>query len=260
MPIAIFYNAKTNPRNKKYAEEVAAAFRKHQISPLINPPAKQFRRIDVAIAVGGDGTVLYVANLLAKFQIPILGINFGHRGYLCQAPSADLASAVERLVRKDYTISAKTRIQARIQRPRRPAAILEALNEISIGGIVRTVHLDVEIKTPDRLLRTKITGDGLIIASETGSTAYNINAGGPLLLTAAFSVVASNAFFESEQLLPVTRSIVIPTEATLRIRDLSQKVANLPFVIADGQNAIRIGKEDTITIERSMNPSNFICL
>lgn len=258
MKAAIFYNPKTNPENKTYAAQVARTLTRHAIGYAINPRTAQLRSVQLALAVGGDGTVLYVANLLAKSKIPLLGINFGHRGYLCQVRSAELEAAVARLKSRDYSLSERTRLATSIKKEDGTKLIQEALNEISIGGINRTVHIQADIAYPDHSLRADITGDGLIIATRTGSTAYNINAGGPMLLTDAFSVVANNAFFKSEALLPVTRSLVLPESAVIRIRDLSHNQDNLPFVIADGQDAVRLHKDDQVLIKKSKHKNLFI--
>lgn len=257
---AIFYNSKTNPKNKQYALETAQALEKHGLEYSLNPSEKHFKKISLALAVGGDGTVLYAANLLAQYKIPILGINFGHRGYLCAIKKEQLEEGIRKIAEKKYSIEEKTRIQAEIKKRKNSTIRLEALNEISVGGINRTVHINAEISMPRFSIKTEITGDGLIIATQTGSTAYNINAGGPILLTEAFSVLANNAFFESDFLLPVTKSLVIPSDSTVKIKDLSHNSANLPYVIADGQKAIRISKEDYITIKKAPHTNLFIKL
>ena len=258
MILAIFYNAKTNPENKKYAREVTDALDKNKIGYLINPRQTEFRKIKTAITVGGDGTVLYTANLLSKYKIPILGINFGHRGYLCQVQNDMIEDAIMHIKTNAYEIAEKTRIQAIIEKRNKSIATLDALNEISVGGINRTVHLCVSIITPDMTIDSHIAGDGLIVSTQTGSTAYNINAGGPMLLTDTFSIVANNAFFDSKFMLPVTKSIVVSTDTVMKISDLSHNPSNLPFVITDGIDAIKIDKDDTVTIKKSKNMNRFI--
>lgn len=258
MKFAIFYNPKTNPENKKHALETAEILKKQKISFLLNPSEKDMGKIDIALAVGGDGTVLYTANLLAKTDIPILGINFGHRGYLCNANKNKIGEAIDRIFENNYRISRKTRIQAEIKRQNDEIKKLEALNEISVGGINRTVYIDTKIITPERSVQSKIIGDGLIVSTRTGSTAYNINAGGPMLLTEAFNIVANNAFFQSEYLLPITRSLVVPPETVIEIRDFRHDATNLPYVIADGQKSVKISKTDSVIIKKSDKDSLFV--
>jgi NAD+ kinase len=258
MLIAIFLNSKTNPQNLKKAQEIGNILDKHKLEYLINPSEKQFQKISLAISVGGDGTVLYTANLLSKSKIPILGINFGHRGYLCQISKEDTEEKIALIAKKQYQIEEKTRIQASIYKSRKIIYQMEALNEISIGGINRTVHLNAKIKTDSANIDCNVIGDGLIIATKTGSTAYNINAGGPMLLTEAFTVLANNAFFESDFLLPITKSLVVSTGTTLEIKDISNKKANSPFIIADGQEAKRISSQDTVIIKKSKYRNYFI--
>jgi len=258
MNIAIFYNPKTNPKNKSYALEIAAILKMHGLKYLLNPLEKDFRDTHIAISAGGDGTVLYTANLLANHKIPILGINFGHRGYLCETSKDKIEEAIEKIVQKKYHIEEKTRIQAEIRKRKKETIRLDALNEISIGGINRTVYLDLQIKTPERNLKINTAGDGIIVATRTGSTAYNINAGGPILMTEALSLIANNAFFQSDSLLPITKSIVLSSDTKITITDSSHNILNLPYVIADGQEAVRIQKENIVIIKKAKEKNLFI--
>lgn len=259
MKIAIFYNSKTNPENKQHAAQIAKILREYNMDFDINPKQpNNLGKINFAIAVGGDGTVLYAADLLSKTKTPILGINFGHRGYLCAANKDDAAEKIQKIIKGEYRIDEKTRIQAEIRRRKGKSVILEALNEISIGGINRTVHIDSEIILPEKKIKSKIIGDGLIVATQTGSTAYNINAGGPILLTDAFSVVANNAFFQSDFLLPITKSLVVPASTVIRISDSGHNIANLPYVIGDGQQAVKTNREDIVVIKKSKDKNYFV--
>lgn len=258
MLIAIFYNSKTNPQNIKKAQEIGMILRKNKIEHIINPPENTFKKIKLAISVGGDGTVLYTADLLSKSRIPILGINFGHRGYLCQISKEEMEEKIALIAKGQYKIEEKIRIQASIYKNKEITYQMEALNEISIGGINRTVHLNTKIKNNSSNIDCNVIGDGLIIATRTGSTAYNINAGGPMLLTEAFTVLANNAFFESDFLLPITKSLVVSTDTILEIKDISNKKANSPFIIADGQEAKKISSQDTVIIKKSKYKNYFI--
>lgn len=258
MRAAIFYNIRTNPRNIEYVELVASELDKSGISYLINPAQISANTADIALAVGGDGTVLYTANLLARTRLPILGINFGHRGFLCALDKDNYEKYLPRLAAGKYTIEKKTRVEAEIKKPDNRVFSLEALNEISLGGINRTVSLEAEIRTPEREITARISGDGLIVSTMTGSTAYNINAGGPMLLTDSFVVLANNAFFESDDLLPITKSLVVPVETVIKANDLSHNPRNLPYVIADGQAAVKTGKDDLITIKKAKHLNYFV--
>jgi NAD+ kinase len=258
MKAAIFYNPQTNPKNKLFAEEIRQSLAERAVKAWINPPAKDFPKIDLAFSVGGDGTVLHTANLLAGRKIPLLGINFGHRGHLCETDKEGWQRALSRIVAGDFRVEEKSRIQAKITKRQNTIRTLEGLNEISIGGINRTVHLGVEIRTKDTCLKIEVQGDGLLVATRTGSTAYNLNAGGPMLLLEALSVVANNAFFTSQDLLPITHSLVLPSDALVRVRDISGKSANRPFAIADGQESFKLAAGDTVTICKAHTTSLFI--
>lgn len=196
---------------------------------------------DGVIVLGGDGTLLQVANQMAPREIPVLGINFGHVGYLCEVPADRLAEALQRLTQRQYTVDLRTMVRATVRRKERTIRQLDALNEILIGGATRTLTLDVSIDD-ERL--GEIRGDGIIVATRTGSTAYSFSAGGSILLQDGLVLVASNAVFATS-----IRSVILPTTARIQIEDRSW--ATTPYVIADGQRDYRLRKGDRIEISRS---------
>ena len=101
-------------------------------------------------------------------------------------------------------------------------------------------------------------GDGVIIATETGSTAYIINAGGPVLITDVFGVVANNAFFDSDFLFANTKSFVTSVDAVFKIVVINTFKDNLPFLVADGQRDYRLREGDSVEVRKSKNKNLFI--
>jgi NAD+ kinase len=197
--------------------------------------------VDAVIVLGGDGTLLQVANQMAPREVPVLGINFGHVGYLCEVAAERIPEALERLLRGQYAVDLRTMARATVTRRGRIIRELDALNEILIGGATRTLTLDVSIDG-ERL--GEIRGDGIIVATRTGSTAYSFSAGGSILLQDGLVLVASNAVFATS-----IRSLILPTSARIGILDRSW--ATTPYVIADGQRDYRMRKGDAVEITRS---------
>lgn len=136
----------------------------------INSPDKN---VDFAIIVGGDGTILRAARFFAPYGIPIFGINLGRLGFLAQANAQDVGFALEKLFNSEFKIDERLMLSLKNE-------TATALNDIVVKGLnlSRTVELEVYIN--DRLVCNYLA-DGLIISTPTGSTAYTLSAGGPVL-------------------------------------------------------------------------------
>ena len=136
--------------------------------------------VDLFIALGGDGTMLRAGHLCAPLQVPILGINLGRFGFLTEVRKEDWQVALDRVVRGDYWLEQRMMLRADHRRQDQSLGRWEVLNECFIGRgeIVRPVDLTAEI---DGRYLTTYVADGLIAATPTGSTAYALAAGGPIL-------------------------------------------------------------------------------
>lgn len=199
------------------------------------------QRVEALLSFGGDGTLLHTARLMAPLGIPVLGINFGRVGYLCEVSEERLEDALDRLLARNYSLDQRSMVRGRVFRGADETWWSDALNEILIGGTNRTLTLDVTI---DGHFFGTIRGDGIIVATRTGSTAYAFSAGGSILLLEAMVLVASNALFASS-----IRSLVLPLGSTVRICNRT-RVAR-PYVIADGQHDHTIDEDQHVDISRS---------
>lgn len=197
--------------------------------------------VDVVLAFGGDGTLLHAARLMAPRSIPVLGVNFGRVGYLCAATEEQLSEVLDILTRGDYTIDERCMLRARVFNRREKVWQVDAFNEVLVGGSNRTLTFDVSINGEHL---GPIVGDGVIVATRTGSTAYAMSAGGPVVMLESMVMVTSNAI-ASCLLAPS----VIPLDATVKIRNCTE-VAR-PYVIADGQKDYQIHHGTEIEIVRS---------
>ena len=207
------------------------------------------READLVIAFGGDGSLLHAARSLAPHGVPVLGVNFGRIGYLCTVNAQHLEPALEDLLRGRYRLERRNMIQCQVWQEGQLLWQAQALNEVLVGGCNRTVSLEVHI---DDVPFGAIRGDGLILATKTGSTAYSFSAGGPVLMIEdALCLVASNAVFSSS-----IRSLVLPIETHLRLRNLTSGAQ--PFVVADGQNDLAIAANAEVLLGRSPYRASFI--
>ena len=149
--------------------------------------------IDFALSVGGDGTFLTSAAAIGDKNIPILGINYGHLGFLAEVQSQDVDDILHKLVNGEYTIEQRSLLQLTIldkDGAKRDGLILapNALNEIAILKQGLSSMLSIELKVNGELLHT-YHSDGLVIATPTGSTAYNLSIGGPLMVPQSRGII-----------------------------------------------------------------------
>jgi len=144
---------------------------------------------DMALSVGGDGTFLETAMIVKNTGIPVAGINTGRMGFLANIPADDIEKSIEMLVNNDYTII--ERCCLKLEKPDRLFSGNEAsaLNEITIQKVGLSM-ITVKIEVDDNYLNT-YWGDGVIISTATGSTAYNLSSGGPILAPDDTSIIIS---------------------------------------------------------------------
>jgi len=246
--IAVSYNSLIKPEAEHFAKEGIKWLQHEGIDVLDNPELFD-NSIDVVVVYGGDGSLLHVANMVAPFDIPIVGINCGRVGYLCNSPLLNKLTILKRLLDSNISIDTRLRISVFVN----DKFTLDALNEIVIGGINRTVYLDMYARSNyDLKVKLSAIGDGLIFSTRTGSTAYNVNAGGPVLLTDdVFSIVANNSIFKSDNLPVNTKSIITSADTIFDIEITNKSKNNIPDLIADGQRTYKLYKDDEIIIRRS---------
>ena len=201
------------------------------------------RAVDLLLVFGGDGTLLRAAREIAGSQTPLLGINIGGLGFLTAVSSADLPRALKHVWNGEFKFENRALIEAHASCGGQTLH-QTALNDlvISRGGASRLIELHVSV---DGEPLTRYRGDGLIVSSPTGSTAYSLAAGGSLVFPTA----------EVFQLTPVcphtltNRSLILPLTATIRIKAMTPKPATI--LSADGNVVAELNAGDQIEIRRS---------
>lgn len=205
--------------------------------------------IEIAIVLGGDGSIIGAASDICEFDIPILGINFGHVGYLAELEETDI-SLIASVLKHDFIIDERMMLEAEIIR--RDGSIIAsppALNDIvlSNGPVARLLNFDLHC---DGILVQKCRSDGLIVATPTGSTAYSMSAGGPILAPQLDAFCLTPICPHSLN----NRPVIVPGESKIEIsvaENVTDNIDNSVFVSIDGHTAIKIGFGDRIKIERS---------
>jgi NAD+ kinase len=200
--------------------------------------------VDVVLVLGGDGTMLSVVRLVAEKGIPVFGINLGSLGFLTEVGKEDIYGAVEKMLSGGSLVEERMMLRAVIIRGGNKIAEYTVLNDVVInkGALARIIDLETYINT---IYVTTFKADGLIIATPTGSTAYSLSAGGPILYPTIESVVLTPICSHTL----TNRPIVLPDSFTveIRLKSLSEDV----FLTLDGQQGYSLKKDDVIEIQKA---------
>ena len=205
---------------------------------------------DMVIVLGGDGTILHAARELEGSETPILGVNLGHLGFLTSVHSDALSTTVTEILRGEYEISERHTIQSTLMRDDKPLETHRALNDVVIsrGAFSRIVRLRVSI---DGEWLTEYVCDGMIFATATGSTAYSLSAGGPILLPTARACILTPICPHALS----NRSIIAGEDSVLRCRVAS--AAGELLLTVDGQVQTRMQVGDEVAVCSAPAPGAF---
>lgn len=217
-----------------------------QLSPDGRRPAFAPEDVDLLVTLGGDGTLLRGARLVAAHRAPVFGVNLGHLGFLTSVAATEMADAVERLFRGDYWIDERITFEVTVLRGGGGGGeSFLALNDAVIhkGGLARIVRLAVEIE-PEGLEIGTYSADGIIISTPTGSTAYSLSAGGPIVVPTVDCIVATPICPHSL----VVRPIILPINASIAVRAVGP-VEGLILTV-DGQDGAQLQGGDRVLIRR----------
>lgn len=206
---------------------------------------------EAIVVLGGDGTMIAAARLVGGSGTPVLGINLGSLGYLTDFAVDDTIKALDSLCAGDYDIDPRAMLEWRAIRQEEQFAVGTVLNDVVINKstVARIIEIDCWV---DSRQLTKYRGDGLIVATPTGSTAYNLSAGGPIIHPETQAVCIA-------PICPHTltnRPIVLPdsVKVTLELITREQEV----MLTSDGQTGIELIGGDRIDIRKSPNPFNMV--
>ena len=199
---------------------------------------------DMIVVLGGDGTILRVARELENSETPIFGVNLGSLGFLTSVRSEELAVAVQEILRGEYQLSERQAIQTALLRGGKRLETHRALNDavISRSAFSRIVRLKLSI---DGELLTEYVCDGMIFATATGSTAYSLSAGGPILLPSARALVVTPICPHALS----SRSVIAGEDSVVRCRVAS--AAGELLLTIDGQVQVRMQVDDEVEVRRA---------
>lgn len=226
-----------------------------ELAPLVPPDAPRLghpSQIDALITLGGDGTLIRGARYLGGADVPLFGVNLGKLGFLTTCGAEEFPETFARFARGEHRAQTRMVLEARTWTPEGALGIqVRAMNDVVIhkGGYARVLRMRV-FADDDPIAR--LAADGLVIASPTGSTAYSLSAGGPIVVPTFDSLIVTPVAAHTLALRPT----ILPPEITVQVEldDEQEEV----LLTADGQVGIGIPVGHRLTVRRSPHPIRLV--
>jgi NAD+ kinase len=207
--------------------------------------------VDLILVLGGDGTMIATARMVGDQEVPVLGVNYGGLGYLAEFRIEELYTALESILSGNYRLDRRVMLAVELKRGDAPLQSSRVLNDVVINksALARIIEIDAYL---NRQFVNSFRADGLIVSTPTGSTAYNLSAGGPVIFPSMNAVVIT-------PICPFTlsnRPIVVPDDAEI---ELLLKTDNEEVALTlDGQVGFPLKVEDRVAIRKSRTTFNLI--
>jgi NAD+ kinase len=212
--------------------------------------------VDLIVSLGGDGTLLSAARQTAGLDIPVLGVNLGHLGFLTAVAGEEVEWALEHFLQGRFVTDVRCTLEATVVHgDGTPGQSFVALNDVVVhkAGAARVAKIDLSVG--DGALRDEVgsfTGDGVIISTPTGSTAYSLSAGGPIIVPSVECLVIT-------PICPHTlavRPLVIPSGARVTVRELSNSEEMV--VTVDGEVGQQLAPADAVVVRQGATPIQLV--
>jgi len=208
-------------------------------------------RVDLMLVLGGDGTMIATGRMLGDNQIPVIGVNYGGLGYLAEFPIEEMFPALEAILAGEYKGQQRLMLRVELWRGDELVTQNRVLNDVVINKSALARIIEIEAYLNDQFV-TLFRADGLIVATPTGSTAYNLSAGGPIIFPSMNAMVIT-------PICPFTlsnRPIVVPDDSMIEVRLITEneEVA----LTLDGQVGFSLQAGDRILIRKSDTAFNLV--
>lgn len=232
----------------------------HHIGSLLDKRVHMFdeeqlyEKCDAIIAIGGDGTILSVAQKACLYEVPIIGINLGRLGFLADVETSEVEQFLPRLLTKEYTIEERMMLSIRVIDPSGECHKFYALNDAYVARGSSSRISEFEIKVNEQFLDL-YPADGIIIATPTGSTAYNLSAGGPIVAPSVSQMMITPICPHSIY----SRAVILADTDRIEIKTNNYDGTTLELVI-DGQMKMNITPMHFIEIEKAPYTTKLIKL
>lgn len=225
----------------------------HSLSGGTDPTAQAPSDLSCVFVLGGDGTFLSAVRWIGNSSIPVLGVKYGEVGFLADTTENQLTQAAESVLEGSFKTVPRMRLQVTVLRENSETTRKTILNDVVInrGALARLAHVQTYI---DGQFLTEYRADGLIIATPTGSTAYSLAAGGPIVHPAVDSILLA-------PICPFTltnRPLIVPADVCVKLK-LARGASDI-YLTFDGQAGLEIDERDTIVVRRDKHPVHMIIL
>jgi NAD+ kinase len=228
------------------AEKFTEKIESDAVCTVITDESERLGEADLLVVLGGDGTMIATARLIGERDIPVLGINYGSLGYLTDFRIEEMFAALERILTGDYSLDQRVALRVEHLRGTEVLSSNRVLNDVVINKAALARIIEIEVRF-NGLYVNAFRSDGLIVATPTGSTAYNLSAGGPIVFPSMNALVVT-------PICPFTlsnRPIVVPDDADI---ELLLKTPDEEVVLTlDGQVGFQLQAGDVVKIRKSKN-------
>ncbi|HXM51291.1 MAG TPA: NAD(+)/NADH kinase [Pyrinomonadaceae bacterium] len=207
--------------------------------------------VDLILVLGGDGTMIATARMIGDAEVPVIGVNYGGLGYLAEFPIEELFAALDSILSGQYKVQRRVMLAIELWRGEELITRNRVLNDVVVNKSALARIIEIEAYLDSQFVNL-FRADGLIVATPTGSTAYNLSAGGPVLYPSMNAVVIT-------PICPFTlsnRPIVVPDESVIEVRLITdnEEVA----LTLDGQVGFPLKARDRIVIRKSRTTFNLV--
>jgi len=207
--------------------------------------------VDLMLVLGGDGTMIATARMVGSAEVPVMGVNYGGLGYLAEFPIKELFSALEAVLAGNYKVEPRVMLAVELWRGQELVTRNRVLNDVVINKSALARIIEIEAWLNDQFVNS-FRADGLIVATPTGSTAYNLSAGGPVIYPSMNVVVIT-------PICPFTlsnRPIVVPDDSLIEVRLITEKEE--VALTLDGQVGFPLKAGDRAVIRKSKTTFNLV--
>ncbi len=214
---------------------------------------EMMRRADLVVVLGGDGSLLGAARLSVSPPVPVVGINHGSFGFLTESDKGNLYATMERILAGDYHVDHRSLLAVTVRRGSKTIAKSQALNDavVTRGSVPRMLTLEASV---DGKYLATYQGDGLVVATPTGSTAYSLSAGGPIVDPSVSAILVTP--ISSHTL--ASRPLVLDDKASVSV--MNDPRNDDAILSLDGQENFSLQGHDVVEIRRSRNRAAIVCL
>jgi len=230
------------PEVARVAGELITWFKNKKVNASLEPEAAA--TADLAVVLGGDGTLLAAARLLGVHQVPIVAVNYGGLGFLTEVTLDEMYPALDRVLAGESVTQLRMMMELHVTREGKRLADFRALNDVVInkGSLSRMIELEACV---DGQYVSRFRSDGLIVSTPTGSTAYNISAGGPIIYPTMSAMVVTPICSHTL----TNRPIVLPADVKIEI--MLRSAQDDVSVTVDGQVGLQLRMDDDLVVQKS---------